>query len=52
MENVFSVPGMRAHFHGLALQIKGHEDLRFEFWKQASRDEVSDFGPTDEGQAN
>ncbi|OXC68989.1 hypothetical protein AYX13_02600 [Cryptococcus neoformans] len=40
VENAFSVPGMRAHFHGLALQIKGHEDLRFEFWKQASRDEV------------
>ncbi|WVQ90440.1 hypothetical protein IAS59_004220 [Cryptococcus gattii] len=40
VENVISVPGIRAHFHAFALQIKGHEDLRFEFWKQASRDEV------------
>lgn len=43
VENVISVPGIRAHFHAFALQIKGHEDLRFEFWKQASRDEVSHF---------
>ncbi|KIR31721.1 sterol 3beta-glucosyltransferase [Cryptococcus deuterogattii MMRL2647] len=40
VENVISVPGIRAHFYAFALQIKGHEDLRFEFWKQASRDEV------------
>ncbi|KAE8541715.1 hypothetical protein D1P53_001886 [Cryptococcus gattii VGV] len=40
VENVILVPGIRAHFHAFALQIKGHEDLRFEFWKQASRDEV------------
>jgi sterol 3beta-glucosyltransferase len=31
---------MRAAFHGMALQIHGHRDLRFEFWKAASRDEV------------
>lgn len=40
VENVFIVPGIRVRFHGLALQIKGHEDLRFEFWKHSSRDEV------------
>ncbi len=33
-------PGMRARFHGMALQIHGSHDLKFDFWQQASRDEV------------
>nr|XP_031864085.1 uncharacterized protein CI109_000729 [Kwoniella shandongensis]KAA5531157.1 hypothetical protein CI109_000729 [Kwoniella shandongensis] len=33
-------PGLRARFHGMALQLHGHRDLRFEFWKRESRDEV------------
>jgi sterol 3beta-glucosyltransferase len=32
---------MRAAFHGMALQVHGHHDLRLEFWREQSRDEVS-----------
>ncbi|WVQ82114.1 hypothetical protein IAT38_004242 [Cryptococcus sp. DSM 104549] len=33
-------PGLRARFHGMALQIHGHRDLQFEFWNRDARDEV------------
>lgn len=34
-------PGIRTAFHGMALQLHGRHDLRFEFWRAASRDEAS-----------
>lgn len=34
--------GIRSAFHGMALQIHGHHDLKFEFWRKESRDEVRD----------
>lgn len=33
-------PGIRAAFHGMTLQIHGQHDVKFEFWKEASRQEV------------
>ncbi len=32
--------GVRAAFHGMALQLHGHHDLVFELWRKEGRDEV------------
>nr|ODN91658.1 hypothetical protein L204_05646 [Cryptococcus depauperatus CBS 7855] len=34
------MPSIRAGFHGMALQLRGHGNLRFEFWNKDARDEV------------
>ncbi|WVQ77692.1 hypothetical protein IAR50_007382 [Cryptococcus sp. DSM 104548] len=35
-----TAPSLRARFHGLALQVHGQKDVRFEFWNKEARDEV------------
>ncbi|ODN87445.1 hypothetical protein L198_07072 [Cryptococcus wingfieldii CBS 7118] len=36
-----TAPSLRTRFHGLALQVHGYKDVRFEFWNKEARDEVS-----------
>ncbi|RXK41091.1 hypothetical protein M231_01494 [Tremella mesenterica] len=40
VKGAVAVPSTRAAFHGMALQIHSHHDLKFEFWSQATRDQV------------
>ncbi|OCF37991.1 hypothetical protein I316_00215 [Kwoniella heveanensis BCC8398] len=42
IKGAVTAPAIRVGFHGMALQIHGHRDLRFEFWKAEFRDEVVD----------
>ncbi|WVR00064.1 hypothetical protein IAU59_007206 [Kwoniella sp. CBS 9459] len=40
IKSAVAASAIRVGFHGMALQIHGHRDLRFEFWKAEFRDEV------------
>ncbi|WVF72866.1 hypothetical protein IAT40_007684 [Kwoniella sp. CBS 6097] len=39
IKGAVAASAIRVGFHGMALQIHGHRDLRFEFWKAEFRDE-------------